>query len=44
MGTIGKRQSITNKTEEPPLWPDVNDILKDLHNRGYINECVVGIK
>lgn len=44
MGTIGKRQSITNKTEEPTLWADVNDILKDLHTHGYINDCVVDIK
>ena len=44
MGSIGTRPQIKIKPEEPTLWGDVNDIVKDLAKNGFIDGYVVNIE
>ena len=44
MGSIGTRKNITNPAQEPKLWGNVDDIVKDLATNGFINNGVVDIE
>lgn len=44
MGSIGTRKSIATPAQEPKLWGGVDDIVKDLAAKGFINGSVVDIE